>query len=210
MPVKLLVLVIIVFKRYPSTYCLMQGSCFICRDFWNLNSLSQSLRITTFNIACIRVVFTDNVALSEIMYIDIWNHVYWYLKPCILMFESLKSCTLIFETTYIDIWNHVYWCLKPRILMFETTYIDFETMYIDVWNHVHWYLKPRILMFETTYIDIWNPVHWYLKPRTLIFETTYIDIWNYVYWCLKPRILTFETSYIDVWNHKAHEMSTLH
>ena len=28
--VKLLVIVIIVFKGYPRTYCLMQGSCFIC------------------------------------------------------------------------------------------------------------------------------------------------------------------------------------
>jgi len=27
--VKLLVIVIIYFKRYPSTYCLMQGNCFI-------------------------------------------------------------------------------------------------------------------------------------------------------------------------------------
>ena len=33
MPVKLLVTVIIVFKCYPSTYCLMQGSYFICSDF---------------------------------------------------------------------------------------------------------------------------------------------------------------------------------
>jgi len=31
--VKLLVIVIKVFKRYPSTYCIMQGSCFICCDF---------------------------------------------------------------------------------------------------------------------------------------------------------------------------------
>jgi len=29
----MLVIVIIVFKRYPSRYCLMQGSCFICSDF---------------------------------------------------------------------------------------------------------------------------------------------------------------------------------
>jgi len=33
MSVKLLVIVNIVFKRYSSTYCLMQGSCFICSDF---------------------------------------------------------------------------------------------------------------------------------------------------------------------------------
>jgi len=32
-PVKLLVIVIIVFKRYPSTYGLMQGSCFMCSNF---------------------------------------------------------------------------------------------------------------------------------------------------------------------------------
>ena len=94
-------------------------------------------------------------------------HVYWYLKPCILMFE----------TTYIDVWNHVHWYLKPRILMFETTYID-------IWNHVYWCLKPRTLIFETTYIDIWNYVYWCLKPRILTFETTkpmkclpYIKYW---------------------------------
>jgi len=31
--VKLLVIVIIDFKRYPSTYCLTQGRCFICSNF---------------------------------------------------------------------------------------------------------------------------------------------------------------------------------
>jgi len=31
--VNILVLVIIVFKCYPNTYCLMQRSCFICSDF---------------------------------------------------------------------------------------------------------------------------------------------------------------------------------
>jgi len=36
MSVKLLVLVVIVFKRYPSTYCLMQGSWFSCSDFKSL------------------------------------------------------------------------------------------------------------------------------------------------------------------------------
>jgi len=33
MSVTLLVIVIIVFKRYPSTYYVMQGNCFICSDF---------------------------------------------------------------------------------------------------------------------------------------------------------------------------------
>jgi len=33
MSVKLLVIVIIVFKRYPCTYCLTQDGCFICSDF---------------------------------------------------------------------------------------------------------------------------------------------------------------------------------
>jgi len=33
MSVKLFVIVIKVFKRYPSTYCLMRGSCFICSNF---------------------------------------------------------------------------------------------------------------------------------------------------------------------------------
>ena len=30
---KLLVIVIIYFKRYPNTYCLMRGNCFICSNF---------------------------------------------------------------------------------------------------------------------------------------------------------------------------------
>jgi len=30
---KLLIIAIINFKRYPSTYCLMQGSCLICTNF---------------------------------------------------------------------------------------------------------------------------------------------------------------------------------
>jgi len=33
MSVKMLVIVIIVLNRYPSTYCLMQGSCFPCSNF---------------------------------------------------------------------------------------------------------------------------------------------------------------------------------
>jgi len=33
MSVKLLFIAIIVLKRYPGTYCLMQGSWFICSDF---------------------------------------------------------------------------------------------------------------------------------------------------------------------------------
>jgi len=32
MSVELWVIVIIVFKHYPSTYCIMQGSCFICSN----------------------------------------------------------------------------------------------------------------------------------------------------------------------------------
>jgi len=35
-PVKLLVIVVIYFKRYQSAYCLIQGNCFICSNFLNL------------------------------------------------------------------------------------------------------------------------------------------------------------------------------
>ena len=42
MSVKLLAIVIIDFKRYPSTYCLMQGGCSICSVFLNLNILPQN------------------------------------------------------------------------------------------------------------------------------------------------------------------------
>jgi len=45
MSVKLLVIAITVFKRYPSTYCLMQGCCFICSDF---KKNYHNIRITTF------------------------------------------------------------------------------------------------------------------------------------------------------------------
>jgi len=41
MSVKLLVIVIIGLKRYPSTYCLMQSKCFISSNLSNLNILSQ-------------------------------------------------------------------------------------------------------------------------------------------------------------------------
>jgi len=33
MLVKMFFVVVIVFKGYVSTYCLMHGSCFICSDF---------------------------------------------------------------------------------------------------------------------------------------------------------------------------------
>jgi len=33
MTVRLLVIVIIVFKRCPSSYCLLHGRCIICRNF---------------------------------------------------------------------------------------------------------------------------------------------------------------------------------
>jgi len=45
MSVKLLVIVIIDFKHFPSTYCVMQGSCFISSDFQNFYF---KIRITTF------------------------------------------------------------------------------------------------------------------------------------------------------------------
>jgi len=41
--VKLTVIVIIVFKRYPSTYYLMPGSCFICSNFWNFEKNTSKL-----------------------------------------------------------------------------------------------------------------------------------------------------------------------
>jgi len=42
--VKLLVIVIIVYERYPSTYCLMQGSYFICGNSYNLKFWSSWVR----------------------------------------------------------------------------------------------------------------------------------------------------------------------
>jgi len=47
--VKLLVIVIIVFKRYPRTCCLMHGRCFICTNLLNLKNIYLKIRITTFN-----------------------------------------------------------------------------------------------------------------------------------------------------------------
>jgi len=46
MSVKLLVIVTKVYKRYPSIYCLMQCSCFICSNFW---TYYLKTRVTTFN-----------------------------------------------------------------------------------------------------------------------------------------------------------------
>jgi len=45
---KLLVINMIDCKRYPSTYCLMQGRCFICSNFQNLKNIYLKIRINTF------------------------------------------------------------------------------------------------------------------------------------------------------------------
>ena len=42
MSVKLLVILTIIFKNFPSTYCLMQGYCFICIKFENVTSKLES------------------------------------------------------------------------------------------------------------------------------------------------------------------------
>jgi len=51
MSVKLLdidLVVNLVFKRYPSTYCLMQGIYFICSKFQILQKYYLNIRSTTF------------------------------------------------------------------------------------------------------------------------------------------------------------------
>jgi len=49
--VKLFVIVIIDFKRYPSTNGSMQGGCFICSDFKHFNNIYLKIRITTLNLS---------------------------------------------------------------------------------------------------------------------------------------------------------------
>jgi len=39
----LLLIVIIYFKRYPDTYCLMQGRCIICSNLYNLINIYKYL-----------------------------------------------------------------------------------------------------------------------------------------------------------------------
>jgi len=55
---KLLVIVIIVFKHYPSTYCLMQGSCFICSNVLKKYFLkTRKLDSQNFNVLlCLQVI----------------------------------------------------------------------------------------------------------------------------------------------------------
>ena len=57
--VQLLVIAIIDFKRYSSTYCLMQGGCFICSDLkvehFSTKLESQPLMI---NVSVYRKVWT--------------------------------------------------------------------------------------------------------------------------------------------------------
>ena len=51
MSVKLLVTVIIVFKRYPSTHCLMQGRCFFVATFkFELFIFYLNIIITTYKV----------------------------------------------------------------------------------------------------------------------------------------------------------------
>ena len=48
--IKLLVIVIIDYKRYPSIYCLMQYRCFICSKYeLRKHIIYLNIRITTFN-----------------------------------------------------------------------------------------------------------------------------------------------------------------
>jgi len=42
MSIKMLVIVSIVLKRYHSTYCLIQGSCFVCSNFYHVDSIPQN------------------------------------------------------------------------------------------------------------------------------------------------------------------------
>jgi len=50
MPAKLLAIVIIVFKSYPSTYLLMHGSCFICSDFFKMSTFYFKLESQPLSI----------------------------------------------------------------------------------------------------------------------------------------------------------------
>ena len=56
--VKLLAIVIIVFKRYPSTHCSMQGSCVICSKIQNLEKKTlQSSNHKHFYIVIVHTWF---------------------------------------------------------------------------------------------------------------------------------------------------------
>jgi len=46
MSVKLLDIVVIAFKYYSNTYCLLQCSCFVCSSFPHTHK--KQIRITTF------------------------------------------------------------------------------------------------------------------------------------------------------------------
>jgi len=48
--VKLLVIVYKVFKRYPSTYCLVQGCCFICSDFEHFTSTLELQPLSVYHV----------------------------------------------------------------------------------------------------------------------------------------------------------------
>mgnify|MGYP000140301666 CR=1 FL=1 len=63
MSVKLLVIVIICVKRYPSKYCLMQGRCVICSDLKFEEKKYLKIRITTFKDACVKFVLIVNCPL---------------------------------------------------------------------------------------------------------------------------------------------------
>jgi len=60
MSVKLLVIVFIFFKHYPMTYCLMQGSCAICSNFYNLKknrSKLESQPLSCDACVCFQIVY---------------------------------------------------------------------------------------------------------------------------------------------------------
>ena len=97
MSVKLFIIVIIDFKCYPSTYCLVQG--FIYSNFQNWKNIYLKIRITTFNYPLMKY---SNTALCP------WLPGYGLLSltPWI-WFVSIKGGKCIIHTT--QVWKCFKW-----------------------------------------------------------------------------------------------------
>jgi len=103
MSVKLLVIVILVSKRYPSTYCLMQGSCFIWISFLNFKIFTSNLESQPLTLLFIFYSFHGHSDLAAMVRSSMYLQT---LPPldleCFDLDGDYTSMPVIFEDIYHD------------------------------------------------------------------------------------------------------------
>jgi len=115
--VKLLVIVITISKRYPSTLCLLQ------RNFYNLQKTSTYWKCSNIN----NVVMLCSVLLIAILYFSLLQFCYTSFNSCILIKQwRISTVTKKLHTNFKRIknegWRRWWWrqCEQILILLKQT------------------------------------------------------------------------------------------